>query len=413
MRRKTSEVSQNLSCDKRCYRQKNFCIRLARVVLFGVLILMLSGCSFYPDEDELLSPPLVQPEKVSYDLIDLKKSNIERNILCTGTFSSALQRDVFFKFRGGRLKNVYVKPGDKVSEGQLLAELDTDGLSNQIKEQENKLNKAIINFNQSSKIGKLEIKSAEIQLDGLKYKYKKSLEQKDKISEDILTELNNQIKQQEIVLEKLYANYGKADGDKGFVIEQAEESVKEERTRLEGLKQEFEKARLLSPISGDVISVENIKPGDNISAFQSIVRIADPKKLQLLYAEEKIIYFYVGNKVEVTINGKTFQGEVVENTIDRSKGAVEKREGVVKIQVDNLTSGISIGDKASIKLTLEKKENVIVLPNRIIKNFSGRKYVLVLKNGKRSERDVEVGIITDTEAEIVKGLSVGDKVIEN
>ena len=45
--------------------------------------------------------------------------------------------------------------------------------------------------------------------------------------------------------------------------------------------------------------------------------------------------------------------------------------------------------------------------------MSGRRYVNVLEDGVRVEKDVEIGLQTDTEAEIINGLEEGDLVITN
>ena len=45
--------------------------------------------------------------------------------------------------------------------------------------------------------------------------------------------------------------------------------------------------------------------------------------------------------------------------------------------------------------------------------MSGRRYVNVLEDGVRVEKDVEIGLMTDTEAEIIKGIDEGDLVIVN
>ena len=44
---------------------------------------------------------------------------------------------------------------------------------------------------------------------------------------------------------------------------------------------------------------------------------------------------------------------------------------------------------------------------------SGSYYVSIFKDGVKSERAVDVGILTSTQAEIVKGVDVGEQVITN
>jgi hypothetical protein len=116
-------------------------------------------------------------------------------------------------------------------------------------------------------------------------------------------------------------------------------------------------------------------------------------------------------KVDVEIDNKNYAGKVVMTPADMPFDANEEIKKSVRIKIAYLPKEIEIGSSASITLVLEKAENVIVLPRNLINNYSGRKYVKVLKNGIPSESDTETGIMSDTEVEIVNGLKEGEKVI--
>ena len=70
-----------------------------------------------------------------------------------------------------------------------------------------------------------------------------------------------------------------------------------------------------------------------------------------------------------------------------------------------------MGDYASLSVTLAKKEDVIVLPRRVVRSYLGRRYVQILEDGLVKERDVQTGLETPTEVEIVRGLEPGQQVI--
>ncbi|HLZ09832.1 MAG TPA: efflux transporter periplasmic adaptor subunit, partial [Chloroflexota bacterium] len=57
-------------------------------------------------------------------------------------------------------------------------------------------------------------------------------------------------------------------------------------------------------------------------------------------------------------------------------------------------------------------EGVLILPTTAIRTFGGRRFVrLQTADGTHREVDITVGISDDTNTEITKGLSEGDKVI--
>jgi membrane fusion protein, macrolide-specific efflux system len=72
-----------------------------------------------------------------------------------------------------------------------------------------------------------------------------------------------------------------------------------------------------------------------------------------------------------------------------------------------------MGENALVTYVQDKRENALVLARSQVNLIGGQYYVYVLENGVRVERFVEVGLMTDTEVEIIKGLSAGDLIIIN
>ncbi len=264
---------------------------------------------------------------------------------------------MFFRYRGGRLNKIYVKYGDEVKKGDLIAELDGGAIANDIAFQQLVVRRAQINFDRVNTQSKLN------------------------------------------------------GGGSKYELELAGIELEMEKMKLSNFYKELEKSRLLSEIDGNIVYFKDVKQGDIINAYDVIATVANPKALQLIYSEDKVSDFRNGMKVDVVIDDVHFTGEVAATPIDAPRDADEVTKKSIRIKVDNLPDTIELGDDASFSLTLEKKENVIILPRQVVNNFTGRKFVNVLVNGIREERGVELGIQTDTEVEIVKGLEVGEPVI--
>jgi macrolide-specific efflux system membrane fusion protein len=327
-------------------------LMLLTVVISGTL----SGCYFFPKEEEVLAPPIKEPDKIAYETIEVKKGNIENTITCTGTFTSVSQKDLFYKTRGGRLQEIYVSHGDDVKKGELLAQLETDTILNDIKLQE------------------IELKRAQIAYDS------------EKMRLDI-------------------------EGGSKTALELNELNLQSSQIRLEDLKAQLEQTRLVSPIDGEVVYVTTVRLGEFINAHQTVVRVADPTKLQLKYSQNKVDIFNLGMKAIIDITNKKYTGKVIMTPGNVPPDADEEARKSVMLSVENLPASTEVGDAATISVTLEKRDNVIVLPKQVVNNFVGRKFVNVLKNGIREERDIELGIENSTEVEVVKGLEVGEVII--
>lgn len=328
--------------------------KVALVTMGGVISMSLCGCYFFPDEEEVLAPPLIQTPQITFNTVDVKKGNIEKKISVTGTITSSHLENLYFKFKSGYLKSINAALGDKVNVGNIVAELDTDSLVSQIKQQE-----------------------ITVRINELRYESKK------------INQTTN-----------------------SFDIEEAKLNLESSKLKLEDLRNEFEKAKLYSSISGIVVYIDSINLGDSVTINKTLITIADPQKLLLQYKGDDSSNFIVGTEVSVKYKGKNYKAEVVSSPYNLPLDANKNLRNSAFFKVEGLPDEVQIGESAEVSLILDKKEDVIIVPRSMINSYGGRNYVQVLENGMKYERDVELGIQTPTEVEIKKGLKEGDKLIQ-
>ena len=120
-----------------------------------------------------------------------------------------------------------------------------------------------------------------------------------------------------------------------------------------------------------------------------------------------------GQKATITldaISDKTFTGKVV--SVDRL-GTITS--GVtnypVIIQLDSEATEILPNMAANANIIIETKSDVLLVPTSAVKGEAGQNYVVVVKDGIQQNLFVEVGISSDTQTEILSGLSEGDIVV--
>jgi RND family efflux transporter MFP subunit len=313
---------------------------------------LLAGCGFLPREEKVLAPPLLTAPEVVYDTVAASRGTIENRITISATFTPAEQQSLTFRFLSGRLKALHVKLGDAVKVGDLVAELDTGGLENQI------------------------------------------------------ARLTLLVRKAQLAAERTVAL-----GQDRFSRESASLDVDLAKLDLAEAQDELEQSRLYAPSAGSVVYTGSANEGDPVSAWQTVVQIADLRNLRLVYTGGKASEFQVGMKVSVSLGDHTTAGEVVMAPGSVPADAPDELRQAVVVRLAKTPADAHSGGSASVSVVLARRENVIVIPVDLVHNYLGRTYVQVLTNGVKSERTIELGLQTTTEAEVISGLSPGDQLV--
>lgn len=330
-----------------------------------VLALTLSGCSLLPKEETALAPPLVKPAQENYQTSKAVKGTISVEVKGTGYLESEHTDVEQFTGQGGRIQEVLVHSGDKVKKGDVLVKLTMGDLDLQVKQQELALEQAKYNFRQQR---------------------------------------TNQDADEELV-------------------QMAALQLEIEQMKYDRLIAQYNDKELKASIDGQVVFVEDLKPGDLVDTYQTLVIIADPKKLRLSLSTNGMTAvgdISVGFPAAVSLlaDGKRLElkGEVVQTPSSApqtlNKDLADKYASTLYLHVDGLPEGVEIGAMADVEITTKSKDDVIKIPRSGLRSSVNRTFVRTLdQNGKVREVDVEAGIQSATEVEIVRGINEGDDVI--
>lgn len=404
-------------------------IRIVFLIIPAAILALLSqGCFLLPKEEKVLTPPLVKPPEISYNTFKVIRDDIELAVLATGYFVSNHQSDVYFKNQGGRLKGLYPQIGDDVAKGQIVAELFSENLESQIEQQRITVKKLEINVDKledlensqyALDLAMFDVELAELRLEDLKRAYDEAkvlaaFEGEDPENSRKLKDMESDIQKQEIALTKARMNYDrlKREQENSVALEIAKLDLLSAMIRFQDLERQIEDTRLYAPVAGKVVYIDrNVSEGDYVNAYRNIMRIADPKNLKLEYSGSKYSEFILGQEVEITIDDVIYKGEVIQTP---SSIPYEEREGnldTIGIQVFNIPDEVELGDSARIRLLQDYAADTIVIPKSALFKYTTRRYVQVMEDGIKKERDVLVGIETATKVQILEGLSEGEEII--
>ncbi len=342
-------------------------IKSVMLIMTACVMLLTSGCYFLPKEEEVLDAPVVKASEVSYTTTTASLKDITRQVLTAGTVASGTEYNSRFSI-GGNIKAVYVTAGDNVNEGDLIAEYETSALDEEIALME------------------LYIKREQLEYD---------IAVEEHATETVKAKelLDIQLMQNE--LDKLYA--------------------------------EKAQTKLYAGVSGTVSYVATLSPGDWVNGGNTIATIIDITNLYIkINPNQETAEFMLGRPITIRYEGKYYDGTIINNksgymwdeatssaVLDENgeKAIGEISENVIVKFDDIIPETSAVGNIADTLLVLEKRENVIVISQNLIKTVNGQKVVYVFENNEKVQRSVAVGLVSGSLCEITSGLEVGDEVI--
>ena len=281
-----------------------------------------------------------------------------------GNVSTKMNLMIFPEY-SGVLTRVYVKEGQQVSKGQILAKIDDGGMSQQLAQAEIQSNLAKTTFDRQERLWNQKIGS-EIQYLQAKSNY------------EAQAQMVNQIKQQ------------------------------------------IGKTVVRAPFSGtidDVISEQGSVVGAGQSQLMRIVNLDN------MYIETNVPESHISNvtinkdvKIEFPVLGKTVDAKIRQagNFINPAN-----RTFKIEIAIPNKDKDIKPNLTAKVKINDYTNDKAILIPQSIIsENANGEQYVYVVNDKKSNNEGVARRVIIETGKtqgdviEVLKGLENGDEIIQ-
>jgi membrane fusion protein, multidrug efflux system len=178
-----------------------------------------------------------------------------------------------------------------------------------------------------------------------------------------------------------------------------------------GLK--FEAAEVTSPLDG-VLTRYFLDLGQNVSPATPVCEVAviSPLKIVVRVTERDFPRVAVGMAARFACDpypGETFTGRVTKmsNAMDEAT-----RSADVEIEAANPGKKLKPGMFANVSILVNSKTGALVIPRDALAATGETSFVFIVDaSGKAIKKDVKIGIVRETDAEVISGLSLGDKVI--
>ena len=372
-----------------------------------LIILLILGVGGYFIYDKFFN---IKDEKVEFITKKAKKGSFSKKVDATGEIFATELIDVGAQV-SGQIKKLYVKLGDQVKKGDMIASIDSSTQQNSIDNKEAQL-----------AIYKAQLESAKVALNIAKTQFDR---------ENALFAKNATSKQEfESAKNTFSANSAK--------IKELEAQIKQTNIELSTAKINLGYTKITAPRDGTVVSVQ-VEEGQTVNANQTtptIVNIADLShvKMKMQIAEGDITKIKVGTPVEYSILSeptKKFQTTVssidpgLTTLSDGSYGSSSSSKSSYSSSsssssavyyyaqsiVDNKDGILRIGMTTQNELLIANVEDAIIVPSIGIKKDENGTFVYVLKDGKPVKTEVKTGIKDNLDTQIISGINEGDEII--
>ncbi|MFA5124412.1 MAG: efflux RND transporter periplasmic adaptor subunit [Patescibacteria group bacterium] len=234
-----------------------------------------------------------------------------------------------------------------------------------------------------------------------------AIQQTLKTDKDAIANANRTIAEKTASLANLEAGADELD------LRAQQMSVQQRQNSLADALEQYANYSVVAPFDGVVANVAVTK-GDTVSSGASAVTlITDQKIANISLNEVDVSKVKTGQKVSVTfdaISDLTVTGSVADvdmiGTVTQGVASYE-----VKIVFDSQNDQIKSGMTANVSIIIDSKVEALQVPSSAIKTQNGVTYVQVLVNGQPQQKEVTIGLASDTMTEILNGINEGDEVV--
>jgi len=172
--------------------------------------------------------------------------------------------------------------------------------------------------------------------------------------------------------------------------------------------------KLTAPADGTITDVA-IAKGVSAANGAAITMISNELRVSTEVVESDIAAIKVGQAATVTVSAldATLQGTVASiDPVGSASGSNGVASFAVIVSLDAPPASLRPGMSADITIVAASATNVLSIPSRALSGSTGAYTVrVVATDGSVSVRDVQVGLVTSSLAEITSGLQAGERVV--
>jgi len=338
----------------------------------------------------------------------------------------------------GNIGDIYAKPGDAVSAGQLLATIENPTLQSTAAGSQADYTSAVANI----RTAHVDEQNARVTYQAQVETAKSNLNEAERVyNADLALYRNkaiprNQVDVDKAALDKMRVAYDQAlrQLQLGAVTGYGENSVQYAQAAAEKAaitnqanQQQLSFTRVLAPFSGIVQEVASqpndpltpLHAGDPVSQGQMLFTIAESAGyiVKAQVDEQDIINVHVGQPV--IVSGQDFPGKHIPGHVELISPVASKstdasstaKQVLTTIRLDSSPAYLKDGMTVDVDILTSHIRNAVTVPNDALTSEGGKSYVYVVRKGVAHKVAVTVGQANDSQTIVKSGVSPGATIV--
>lgn len=394
--------------------------------------LALAGCGVQKQNTT------TKKQSVAVVTAEVKEGTLGATADFLGQIAPSRQAKVVSKI-SGKVLQVYVQPGDQVSAGQALVQVDTTDLQNQLRQQQAQLqgNQAQLQVSQAQ-LAKAKtdaenayaqllptLQQAKIAVNDAQLTYQRKLNLYNagagtKADVDAAkTALDTaQARYNQVLLQVQAANPGGNPLNSDTVkvaqeqVAQAQASLAQTQALIATTQSQIAQATVTSPFSGVVVS-KDVEVGGFAGSQSSVVTVAqlDPVKVTINIPENMIAKVKEGQQVQVKV--QALGNQSFSATIARINPVedVSSKSYQAEVDIPNPHEQLKAGMVANVTVKgLTPRKGLVIPTSALVQTADGAK-VFTVENNVAHQHLLKLGTIESQQVEVLQGVKAGDQVV--
>lgn len=334
----------------------------------------------------------------------VKQQPLVQTVVASGRLENVSRTEIGSEISGVVLER-RVQEGDQIQVGDLLLVIQSDDLKAQVREAENAIQELRrIRYPQAQ----VELQSAEFQLQQASREAKRRQNTEPGV-------LSLEEKEQAVEAERLARNNLAAARLKAQSLAPGQV---EERTlieRLNALKAQLAKSEVRAQVAGTILTRE-VEAGDVVQPGKTLFTLAVDGPTQILVPldEQNLPFLALGQQAQIIADAypeRPFPAQLnfIAPSIDPQRGTVD-----VKLSVNPVPDFLRQDMTVSVNIETARRDRALVINNDALFDIKGNTAnVWVVRDHKLYRQNVQFGLKSATQVEILKGLKEGDQVLQD